>query len=175
MYVRLRLLVSEKILAHTRSETVKSKEGQMTPTLQTEEEKLCLVGARCLHENHPDVIARQARLLQRLQVDRIGGSAIRVQVERENHHPSHRRKRQQRRWWVGHVGRWRRIVGRPTTRIPFVHCDDGQLAQPQCLPCLSAAAAAGAPAARYGHHDFNGGQPWPRETVAAAIRAKTAD
>lgn len=44
----------------------------MTPTLQTEEEKLCLVGARCLHENHPDVIARQARLLQRLQVDRIG-------------------------------------------------------------------------------------------------------
>ncbi|XP_037279265.2 uncharacterized protein LOC119172311 [Rhipicephalus microplus] len=62
----------EKILAHTRSESVKSKEGQMTPTLQTEEEKLCLVGARCLHENHPDVIARQARLLQRLQVDRIG-------------------------------------------------------------------------------------------------------
>ncbi|KAH6934687.1 hypothetical protein HPB50_027014 [Hyalomma asiaticum] len=36
------------------------------------EEKLCLVGARCLHENHPEVIARQARLLQRLQVDRIG-------------------------------------------------------------------------------------------------------
>ncbi|XP_075542250.1 uncharacterized protein LOC142576162 [Dermacentor variabilis] len=62
----------DKILAHTRSESFKSKEGQMTPTLQTEEEKLCLVGARCLHENHPEVIARQARLLQRLQVDRIG-------------------------------------------------------------------------------------------------------
>ncbi|KAL3187111.1 hypothetical protein MRX96_026034 [Rhipicephalus microplus] len=40
--------------------------------VHSQEEKLCLVGARCLHENHPDVIARQARLLQRLQVDRIG-------------------------------------------------------------------------------------------------------
>lgn len=40
--------------------------------MQTEEEKLCLVGARCLSENHPELITRQARLLHRLQLDRVG-------------------------------------------------------------------------------------------------------
>ncbi|XP_077508375.1 uncharacterized protein LOC144119682 [Amblyomma americanum] len=66
------LLEHDKILADGRRASLKSKEGDVTPTLQTEEEKLCLVGARCLHENHPELIARQARMLQRLQVDRIG-------------------------------------------------------------------------------------------------------
>lgn len=67
-------LLSEhnKILTHTRTTSQKSAEGQVTPIMQTEEEKLCLVGARCLSENHPELITRQARLLQRLQVDRIG-------------------------------------------------------------------------------------------------------
>ncbi|KAM7309761.1 hypothetical protein ISCGN_006749 [Ixodes scapularis] len=43
-------------------------------SVQTEEEKLSVVGARCLHENHPEVIARQAQLLRRLQREPQTGS-----------------------------------------------------------------------------------------------------
>lgn len=51
----------------------------------TQEEKLSLVGARCLHENHPEIIGRQSQLLRRLQGEPSPGEVASFALLKKTH------------------------------------------------------------------------------------------